>query len=366
MLRQVAPQGEGGRESSNRETEPRKTATSAAGRGARGTRRELREKPREGIVGGIELGPGQSRRSLRRPGALAVLLVALVASACLLPGSASAIEARTLTESFGPDGTKEKEGTASAISARSPSIRATSASTPSTRANTRSTASTPRPRRAIRRSAAASRCVEPTANSTTTSPSTASRTTSTSPTAKGKSSSALTKTAPPCPASRSAASATSAASRSTRPGNVWVADATKARSTSTAPARRPDPKFTDSGTLRFAVDAEDNLFVTQFFLGPTKKYTAASGYTASTRDRPGTQLRARRRPLDRRTLRRPPRTTSASTTKTAPSSTNSAPAVNTRRTRRHRHRRSDRRSLRLRSRTRQDPCLRPAGSPCRK
>jgi hypothetical protein len=54
---------------------------------------------------GSNPGRGKSRRSLRRPGALAALLVALVAAACLLPGSAFAIEFRTATESFGPDGT---------------------------------------------------------------------------------------------------------------------------------------------------------------------------------------------------------------------------------------------------------------------
>jgi hypothetical protein len=48
---------------------------------------------------------GASRRSLRRPGAFAALLVALVAAACLLPGSAPAAEVRSLTGGFGPDGT---------------------------------------------------------------------------------------------------------------------------------------------------------------------------------------------------------------------------------------------------------------------
>jgi hypothetical protein len=41
----------------------------------------------------------------RRSGAPAALLVALTAVACLLPGSASAVEFRTVTESFGADGT---------------------------------------------------------------------------------------------------------------------------------------------------------------------------------------------------------------------------------------------------------------------
>ncbi len=49
---------------------------------------------------------GESRRLLRRSGALAAVLVALVAAACLLPGSASAIEFRTLTSKFGPNGTE--------------------------------------------------------------------------------------------------------------------------------------------------------------------------------------------------------------------------------------------------------------------
>jgi hypothetical protein len=48
---------------------------------------------------------GASRRPLRRPGAFAALLVALMAAACFLPGAASAIEFRSLTGSFGPDGT---------------------------------------------------------------------------------------------------------------------------------------------------------------------------------------------------------------------------------------------------------------------
>ncbi len=48
---------------------------------------------------------GKSHRSLRRSGALAGLLVALMAAACLLPGSAFAIEFRTKTSAFGPDGT---------------------------------------------------------------------------------------------------------------------------------------------------------------------------------------------------------------------------------------------------------------------
>jgi hypothetical protein len=42
---------------------------------------------------------------LRRPGVLAALLGALTAAACLLPGSAFAIEQRSVVESFGPDGT---------------------------------------------------------------------------------------------------------------------------------------------------------------------------------------------------------------------------------------------------------------------
>ncbi len=53
---------------------------------------------------GSNQGGGESRRSFRLSGALATLLVALVASACLLPGTASAIEFRSLTGSFGPDG----------------------------------------------------------------------------------------------------------------------------------------------------------------------------------------------------------------------------------------------------------------------
>jgi hypothetical protein len=45
-------------------------------------------------------------RSLRRSGALAALLGALVAAACLLPSAASAIEIRSLSGAFGPDGTE--------------------------------------------------------------------------------------------------------------------------------------------------------------------------------------------------------------------------------------------------------------------
>jgi hypothetical protein len=52
---------------------------------------------------------GASRRSLRRPGALAALLVALMAAACLLPGSALAVEQRSVVESFGLDGTSTTE-----------------------------------------------------------------------------------------------------------------------------------------------------------------------------------------------------------------------------------------------------------------
>jgi hypothetical protein len=44
-------------------------------------------------------------RSFRRSGAFAALLVALMAAACLLPGAAFAAEIRSLTGSFGPDGT---------------------------------------------------------------------------------------------------------------------------------------------------------------------------------------------------------------------------------------------------------------------
>ena len=54
---------------------------------------------------GSNSGRGASRRPFRRPGALAAVLVALLAAAWLLPGSASAIEFRTQTGSFGPDGT---------------------------------------------------------------------------------------------------------------------------------------------------------------------------------------------------------------------------------------------------------------------
>ena len=57
------------------------------------------------LSAGSNSGRGGSHRSLRRSGALAALLVALLASACALPGSAFAVEARTLTGSFGPDGT---------------------------------------------------------------------------------------------------------------------------------------------------------------------------------------------------------------------------------------------------------------------
>jgi hypothetical protein len=46
-------------------------------------------------------GPGP----LSRPGAMVALLLALIATACLLPGSALAAEARLPLESFGPDGT---------------------------------------------------------------------------------------------------------------------------------------------------------------------------------------------------------------------------------------------------------------------
>jgi hypothetical protein len=53
---------------------------------------------------GSNSGRGKSRRSFRHPGALAALLVALVASACALPGSALAIEFRSKVDSFGPDG----------------------------------------------------------------------------------------------------------------------------------------------------------------------------------------------------------------------------------------------------------------------
>jgi hypothetical protein len=54
---------------------------------------------------GSNSGWGAGRRSPRRPSALTALLIALLAAACLLPGSASATEFRTQTGSFGPDGT---------------------------------------------------------------------------------------------------------------------------------------------------------------------------------------------------------------------------------------------------------------------
>ncbi len=54
---------------------------------------------------GSNPGRGASSRFIRRSGALVALLVALMASACLLPGSAFAIEYRTKVGSFGPDGT---------------------------------------------------------------------------------------------------------------------------------------------------------------------------------------------------------------------------------------------------------------------
>ncbi len=48
---------------------------------------------------------GASRRFTRRSGVLVALLAALMAAACLLPGSALAIEYRSLTGTFGSDGT---------------------------------------------------------------------------------------------------------------------------------------------------------------------------------------------------------------------------------------------------------------------
>ncbi len=64
----------------------------------------MRSHPKASSLGS-NLGRGKSRRPFRRSGALAALLVALTAAACLLPVSASAVELRTVTESFGPDGT---------------------------------------------------------------------------------------------------------------------------------------------------------------------------------------------------------------------------------------------------------------------
>jgi hypothetical protein len=57
------------------------------------------------LSAGSNSGRGASRRPFRRSGALVALLVALTAAACLIPSSAFAVEVRTLTESFGTDGT---------------------------------------------------------------------------------------------------------------------------------------------------------------------------------------------------------------------------------------------------------------------
>ena len=101
----------------------RKPLREAAGRGAHGTRRELRDSPREGIVRGIDSGPGRQLGSFvvepsrsvvsgdangsgaRRSAAPFVLCLSIVAMLALCASPALAAQTHPYTgTSFGPDG----------------------------------------------------------------------------------------------------------------------------------------------------------------------------------------------------------------------------------------------------------------------
>ncbi len=212
---------------------------------------------------------------------LAALLTALVAAACALPGSAFAIEARTLTESFGPDGTSGSSFEAYglgplafdqgndrlyALDQAAHKIHGFDASTPGS--HPPMGGSFP--------------LSEPTASyfddiAVDSSSGDIYLANSSGHTVFGYDENGATLPGFPLTGFNYACGVTVDSA-----GNVWVSDANEGRVYEYGPTGETIRFIPFGGEpCRIAIDDQDNLFVTDYF-GSTKKWTAVDGYNTST------------------------------------------------------------------------------------
>ncbi len=229
---------------------------------------------------GSNLARGASRRSLRRPGSLAALLVALLAAACALPGSAFAVEARTLTESFGPDGTSgtsfEAYGLGPlafdqgndrlyALDQAAHQIHGFDASTPGT--HTPLGGSFP--------------LSEPTASYYDDIAVDSSSGDIYLANNSGDKVFGYDENGAPLPGFPLTGFNYACGITVDSVGNVWVADANEGSISQYSPTGELlHPYFRDWEPCRIAIDDQENLFVTDYF-GATKKWTAIDGYLST-------------------------------------------------------------------------------------
>ncbi len=225
---------------------------------------------------GSNPGWGASRRSFRRSGALAALLVALVASACLLPGTASAVEYRTVLESFGTDGTSASSfGFATAVGfdqgnkhlyvLEEEKIHGFNSSTPATHTPLGGNFPLNVPYGevtdiAVNNSSHNFYYPTPGENKLF-----------------GFSESGATLAGFPIGGHNYSCGAAVDSS-----GDIWVAEANEGKVRQYSPVGALLETYSVGGEpCHLAFDAEDNLYA-GFYFGATVKYTAASGYTSST------------------------------------------------------------------------------------
>jgi hypothetical protein len=221
---------------------------------------------------------GASRRSLRRPGVFALLLVALVAAACLLPGSAFAIEQRSVVESFGPDGTSgtsfarpeelafdQGNTRLYALDAEAQEIHGFDASTPATH--------TPLGGSFPLSAPGAAELDDIGVNSSSHDLYFASVGENK---LFGFDSSGASLSGFPLPGQNFSCGVATDSS-----GDIWVAEGNEEKLRKYSPAGALLETITIGGSpCDLAFDSNDNLYVA-FYFGATKKYTAASNYTAS-------------------------------------------------------------------------------------
>jgi DNA-binding beta-propeller fold protein YncE len=228
---------------------------------------------------GSNVGRGESRRSFRHPGALAALLVTLLAAACLLPASASAIEFRTLTESFGPDGDPGPSGNTFeavgplafdqgssrfyALDQETHKIHGFGASTPGSHPPL----------------GGSFPLTEPTAFYGDDLAVDSSSHDIYLANAEGQKLFGYDENGAPLPGFPIGGFGYVCGVQVDSAGNVWAADAAGIVNEYSPGGALIFATGAVSGTepCRFAIDDEDNLYITGFF-GPTKKYTAATGY----------------------------------------------------------------------------------------
>jgi hypothetical protein len=229
---------------------------------------------------GSNSGPGASRGSFRRSGALAALLVALTAAACLLPGSASAIEVRSLAGSFGPDGTEGSsfsyvgplafdKGKKRLFALDQPAhkIYGFDASTPGSHTELGGSFPLTEPAAGFEGGIAVDSSSHDIYLASKGGPKLLGYDETGAP-------------LPGFPVSPEGGFKGACGVAVDTAGHVWVADGPGGRVYEYSSTGTPIDSFPFATGLpcRIAVDSEENLFVANYFAGPVKKYTAASGY----------------------------------------------------------------------------------------